>query len=170
MKYAFLKKFLISKPNILHNRWSFFFPIKIKNLCSLISKASTLTQLKCDYLNKPGFCNQCFYLFIYLFICLLVSHLWHMEVPRLWVQSELQLPSYATATARRDLSCICNLHHSSWQCQILNLLGEARDVLMDTSEIHFHWATMGIPPMLLLSCLFYEIIEKEFRIVVIFPI
>ena len=70
MKYAFLKKFLISKPNILHNRWSFFFPIKIKNLCSLISKASTLTQLKCDYLNKPGFCNQCFYLFIYLFIYL----------------------------------------------------------------------------------------------------
>ena len=31
-------------------------------------------------------------------------HLWHMEVPRLGVQSELQLPAYATATATRDLS------------------------------------------------------------------
>ena len=27
----------------------------------------------------------------------------------------------------RDLSHICNLHHSSWQCRILNPLGKARD-------------------------------------------
>jgi len=27
---------------------------------------------------------------------------WHMEVPRLWVELELQLPSYATATAMQD--------------------------------------------------------------------
>ena len=39
---------------------------------------------------------------------------------------ELQLPAYATATAMRDPSCICNLHHSSGQCQILNPLSEAR--------------------------------------------
>ena len=31
-------------------------------------------------------------------------HLWHMEVPRLGVKSELQLPAYTTATAMRDLS------------------------------------------------------------------
>ena len=29
-------------------------------------------------------------------------HLWHMEVPRLGVESELQLPAYTTATATRD--------------------------------------------------------------------
>ena len=47
------------------------------------------------------------------------------EVPRLGVQSELQLPAYTTA--KQDLSCFCNLHHTSWQCQILNPLSEARD-------------------------------------------
>ena len=34
-----------------------------------------------------------------------------------------------------DLSCVCDLHHSSWQCQILNTLNEARDstcILIDT--------------------------------------
>ena len=38
--------------------------------------------------------------------------------------------------------------HSSQQCWILNPLSEARDrtcVLMDTSRIHFHWATTGTP-------------------------
>ena len=41
---------------------------------------------------------------------------------------------------------VCNLHHSSWQQQILNPLREARDqtcVLTDTSWIHFHCATTG---------------------------
>ena len=64
-----------------------------------------------------------------------------MEVPRLGAESELQLPAYATAIATWDLSRICDLHHSSWQCQILNSLREARDrthVLMDTSWIHYH--------------------------------
>ena len=50
-----------------------------------------------------------------------------MEVPRLGVKSELQLLAYAMATATWDLSYICNLHHCSWQCQILNPLNEARD-------------------------------------------
>ena len=40
------------------------------------------------------------------------SHLWHMEVPRLGVELELLLPAYTTATATRDLRCICDLHHS----------------------------------------------------------
>ena len=33
---------------------------------------------------------------------------------------ELQLPAYTTATARPDLSRVCNLHHSSQQQWILN--------------------------------------------------
>ena len=50
-----------------------------------------------------------------------------MEVLRLGVESELQLPAYSTATAMQDLSHVYNLQHSSWQCQILNPLSEARD-------------------------------------------
>ena len=54
-------------------------------------------------------------------------HLWHMEVPGLGTESELQLMAYSTATATRDPSHVCSLHQSSWQCQILNPLSEARD-------------------------------------------
>ena len=53
-------------------------------------------------------------------------HLWHMEIPRLGFESELQMLAYTTATATPDLSHICNLHPSSQQC-ILNSLSEARD-------------------------------------------
>ena len=53
--------------------------------------------------------------------------MWHREVPRLGLELELQLPSYTTATAMSDLSLICNLYHSSQQCQILNPLSEVRD-------------------------------------------
>ena len=61
-----------------------------------------------------------------------------MEVPRLGVESELQLPAYTTATAMQDLSRICDLHHSFQQGQILNPLSKARDqtcILMDTSQV-----------------------------------
>ena len=60
-----------------------------------------------------------------------------MEVPRLGIELDLQLPAYATAKAMPDPSCVCNLHHSSWQCRILNPLCKARDqtcVFMDTSR------------------------------------
>ena len=69
------------------------------------------------------------FLFIYLFIyfAFLGLHLWHMAVPRLGVQSGLQLPAYTTATAMQDSNHICGLHHSHWQRQILNPLSEARD-------------------------------------------
>ena len=50
-----------------------------------------------------------------------------MEVPRLGVESELQLPAYITATATQDLSQVFDLYHSSWECQILDPLSEARD-------------------------------------------
>ena len=61
------------------------------------------------------------------------------------VESELQLPVYTTATEIQDLSCICDLQHRSWQCQILYPLREARDwtyILKDTGQFHYHWATM----------------------------
>ena len=49
----------------------------------------------------------------------------HMEVPRRGVLLELQLPASTTATATRDPSRACDLHHSARQCRILNPLSEA---------------------------------------------
>ena len=66
-------------------------------------------------------------------------YLWHMEVSKLEVESELQLQAYATDTATQDLSCNCSLHHSSGQCWILNPLSEAKDricILMDPSWVY----------------------------------
>jgi len=100
------------------------------------------------------------FVFIYLF-SFFGPHPEHMGVPRLGVQSELQLPAYATAIATtQDLSHICNLHHSSWQCQILN-----------------HWARPGIEPttswllsdLFLLShngnssTFFFSILSEQFK-------
>ena len=75
----------------------------------------------------------------FFFFFFLEPHLWHIEVSRLWVESELWLPAYTTATIPPDPSHICDLHHSSWQCQILNLLSKVRDGtrnLMVPSRIH----------------------------------
>ena len=62
-----------------------------------------------------------------------------MEVARLGMESKLQLLAYTTATETRwDPSHICNLHHTSQKCEILNLMSEARDrtcILMDTSRV-----------------------------------
>ena len=70
-----------------------------------------------------GWFLSAFFLILLLFFCFLGPPLRHMEVPRLRVQSELQLPACATATATRDPSRVCDLHHSSCQRQILNPLG-----------------------------------------------
>ena len=67
------------------------------------------------------------YFFIFLSFVFLGPHLWHMEIPRLGVHSELQLPACTTATATPDPSRVFDLHPSSWQRQILNPLGESRD-------------------------------------------
>ena len=89
----------------------------------------TITPLKC---------------FFCLFVCLVLSfvilgpHPWHMEVPRLGVESELQLLASTTDTATWDLSCVSDLRHSSWQRRILNPLSEARDqvcILMYTGQV-----------------------------------
>ena len=90
---------------------------------------------------------QFLFSFLSLSFCLLRAVPTTHEVPRLGVKSELQLLAYATATATQDPSRVCNLHHSLWQCPILNPLIKARDrtrILMGTSWVHYCWATMGI--------------------------
>ena len=75
-------------------------------------------------------------MYVCMYFCLLGPHLRPMEVPRLAVQLELQLPAYTTAT--QDLSPVFDPHHSS-TCQILNPLSEARGRthnLMVPSWIH----------------------------------
>ena len=65
---------------------------------------------------------------VLFFFFFLGPHLWHMEVPRLGVELELQLQALATAMATPDLRHICDLCRSFLQqCQILNPLSEARD-------------------------------------------
>ena len=75
---------------------------------------------------------------IIIIICFLGLYLRHMEVPSLGVELKPQLPAYARATATPDPSCVCDLHHSSWQHQILSPLSKVRDrtrILMDPSRV-----------------------------------
>ena len=67
------------------------------------------------------------WIFIYLF---LGPHLWHMEVPRLGVESEPQLPGYTTATVMPHLSHVGNLHTAH---------GNDRSLT--------HWVRPGIQPV-----------------------
>ena len=85
---------------------------------------------------QDDFCYQVFLLsfwepfrksdffFSFLFLGL---HPQHMEVPRVWVELELHLLAYTSATAMWDLNHICDLHCSSRQCWILNPLSKTRD-------------------------------------------
>ena len=78
------------------------------------------------------------FFFFFFFFVFLGPYPRHIEVPGLGVKLELQLPAIATATAMQDLSCICDLRHSLWQCWILNPLSETRDqicILMNTSWV-----------------------------------
>ena len=71
-----------------------------------------------------------------------------MEVPRLGVQLELQLPAYTTATAMWDLNHVCYLHHSSRQCGSLNPLREARGqtrfLMGDPWNLNQHWKQLFV--------------------------
>ena len=97
-------------------------------------------------------CTIVSFSFFFFFFCFLGLHWRHMEVPRLRVESELQLPAYTTAMWYP--SRVCNLHHSSRQCQILNPLSRAWDQthnLMVPSWIHFRWAKTGNPALFFLD-------------------
>ena len=68
----------------------------------------------------------------------------HIEAPRLGCKSEFQL----STTATWDSSHVCNLHHSSQQCQISDPLSKAKDqtlILVDIRWICFCCTTTGTP-------------------------
>ena len=71
-------------------------------------------------------CSRVFlFCFVFFPFCLLGPCQWYMEAPRLGVEWEPQLQAYTAAAATGVLSRLCNLHHSSRQCRILNPLGRA---------------------------------------------
>ena len=72
-----------------------------------------------------------------IFFFFLRLHLWHTKVPKIEVESELQLQAYTTVTAMWDPSHICDLQHSLQQCQIPNPLSESKD------QIHILMGTMS---------------------------
>ena len=96
----------------------------------------------------PLFCSEKKFLFLFLFFGLLGPYPWRTEFPRLRGQNQSYSckPPCTTATAVVDPKGICNLHHSSLQRWVPDPLIKARDwthILMETSRIRFHWATMG---------------------------
>ena len=61
-----------------------------------------------------------------------------------------------------DLSCICDLHHSLWQCRILNPLSDARDqtcILMDARFLSAEVLT-GTPD-LIFKCMTNVLLRKK---------
>ena len=131
---------------------------------SLGSNSLSLTVRASFYLQMKGGPLSFFLLFCF---CFLEPHPRHMEIPRLGVQLELQLPAYTTATATRDPSHVWDLHHSSQQCQILNPLSEAREQtcnLVDTSWVHYHGATTGTLGAHLLSPPAFRDAERRVKV------
>ena len=91
-----------------------------------------------------------YFFFFFLFSFFSGPNPWHMEVRRLRVQLELQLPAYLTATAMQGLSSVWDLPHNSQQRQIPHPQTEARDwthILVNTSRVHYQWATTGTLPL-----------------------
>ena len=65
--------------------------------------------------------------FFYFYFLLFQGHtsgIW--KFPGQVVKLQLPLLACTRATAKWDPSHVCDLHHSSWQCQILTPLNEAR--------------------------------------------
>ena len=95
------------------------------------SAENTTCFMVCSMLTS----SESFSVFLLSFF-FLGPHPQHMEVPRLRVGAVATILYHRHATPH--LSCVCNLHHSSQQCRILNPLRKARGqicVLMDTSQI-----------------------------------
>ena len=121
------------KHSALDVKWMRVLPVHRCELKGFISGKGQIWNVSCHtaqaLIPRPHPLTLCFFspfLFCLSFV-FLGPHPRHREVPRLGIQSELQLPAYATATATRDPSHVCDLHPSLRQCWILNPLIEARD-------------------------------------------
>ena len=98
------------------------------------------TQMIACLSNKIFSIKVCTLLFFLIFLLFRAAPSTYGSSQAKRVKSELQLPAYTTATATRDLRHICNLHHSSQQCQIPDPLNKTRGLThnpMDTSPGSF---------------------------------
>ena len=78
------------------------------------------------------FCYCCSYSF-------LGPQLWHVEIPRLGIELELQLLAFATDTEMWDRAASAT--YTTRQCCILNPLSKARNqtcIFMDTGWVCYH--------------------------------
>ena len=130
-KHAFLERTVLSKNVNCFNSMCFWHYLVILYYVRLCYYFRSLFE-SCT--------GACFLLLLLLFVLFFLGlHPQHAEVPRLGVDElELQLPAYIMVTATWDLSCVCNLHHTSWSNWILNPLSKARDqtyILMDPSRV-----------------------------------
>ena len=134
----------------------FFGKMSIQVLCpfwnwTICFSAAVLYEVLVYFGYQPLRYVVCKYFFpfhklpLIFFFCFLGLSLWHMEVPRLGVESELQLPAYTTAAATPDLSCICDLHCSSRQRRILTHWARpgSNPQTYVSSQIHFHRTMTG---------------------------
>ena len=108
----------------------------------------------------------------YYFFFFLWPHPWHM-VPKLGVESEMQLPAYATTTATPDLSHMCNLHIPRLlETQVKFLTHWARPAIKLNLQPHrdyigsFSWSAIMATPwfsffkLLNLKCIREEILQS----------
>ena len=103
----------------------------------LASTDQSCWQIECDSLSQPltgggPWVDFMFYLFFVFLRAAPAAYGSSQARGRIGVQ----LLAYATAT--QDLRRVCDLYHSSKQCQILNSLNEARDrtrILLVTSQV-----------------------------------
>ena len=104
----------------------------------------------CKIIHYSGMCGLDWLsaFFLIAFFPFLQPYLLHMEFPRLTVESDLQLQACATAAATLDLSLICDLTLTLWQCRILNPLRKVRD------WIHIRFLTCRATIWTPIPCLF----------------
>ena len=130
-----LKQHSLWNKNILSNHYFLFFLLPTLNLLpnSLYSIYKVLHEsIYVFVIPRYNIIALCFLLFCFV----LFFFLW--PTPMAYGSSQARGQIRAMAATMWDPSHVCNLHHSSWQCQILNPLSETRNWtcnLMETSFI-----------------------------------
>ena len=92
-----------------------------------------------------------FFLVFFVVVVFLGPHPRHMEVPRLGVETELQLLAYTTATVTWDPSCTYTIAHSNTGF----LTHWVRPGIKPASRVCYHWATTEAPKTASLSLFFF---------------
>ena len=126
---------LVSK---IHHNWK-----NSCNLCHFLFKFTLIHNYSSRSIHlQQSQKSNLFFSFFFLRV-----HLQHMEIPRLEVESGLQLLAYVTAML--ELKHICNLHSSLWQRQIGYPTEQGRELNLHPHGycVGFvtHWAQWELP-------------------------